>query len=338
MYDKELCDFEEYEPMDYNGLAGKAKEIEGKITFDHIIEYFAEYENYNNLGLIANAHLAKSVYSFEGARDIDCIELALKFAKAVDAPKTGVVVKLEERERTKTKPPFMMDKKKRIVNKSKNQCNHVLQRLFEKSNYEQNITQQFIINEFTDYHFSSNSINFEPFIFEAFYLYLNYFKEINEILIKNEIKKESELLTGNNDDFSSFQNKKRNYDILETIEKQLNNIISRSQQQFNNTIVKIFDLDPLYMYSLKRNNIQRALAGYNVSYNISFETKKWMTKENILKMRDLFEEELKKGYEDEYSSFDMDYFQYKNGFDDCFESKKYLINYRNESKLNIKKR
>ena len=38
-----------------------------------------------------------------------------------------------------------------------------------------------------------------------------YFKEFLDLLVKNEIKKESELLTGNSDDFSSFQNKKRKY-------------------------------------------------------------------------------------------------------------------------------
>ena len=174
LYDIEFCNFIVADPMDYNAIVPSGEIKNKEVTFDDIIEYFAEYENYNNLGLIANAHLAKSVFLFEGAKDEECIELANKFARAVDAPKTGEKVKLEESERIKNYPTFMKDNNK--FSKNKKRCVHVLQKLYDSSKSEQNLVQNYGYRESSDPDLK-NSFDFEPFIFEAFYFYSVYLME-----------------------------------------------------------------------------------------------------------------------------------------------------------------
>ena len=89
-----------FEPMNYTFFLEPLKK--DKIEIEDVIEYFAEYTNLNNLGLIGDAHLALCDSDPDGAKGKIPIKIAKKFSRAVDAPKTGDEVILSEDEEPRT--------------------------------------------------------------------------------------------------------------------------------------------------------------------------------------------------------------------------------------------
>ena len=88
------------------------KSLEKKnITINDIIDYFAEYINLNNLGIIGDAHLALADQDNLGAKGKIPMKLAELFSQAVDAPKTGLKIELNQEERAKKYPHYMGKKK-----------------------------------------------------------------------------------------------------------------------------------------------------------------------------------------------------------------------------------
>jgi len=91
--------------MDYSD---NSKSIEhNNITCKDIINFFAEYVNTNNLGLIADAHLAHYDSDPKGANGEIPKSLAKKFSLAVDAPKTGAKITMNDDEETKSFQHYM---------------------------------------------------------------------------------------------------------------------------------------------------------------------------------------------------------------------------------------
>jgi RNA-dependent RNA polymerase len=82
-YDDDLIPNDLFEPMSYLVEKKEAK-VDKPFTINDVIQYFAEYTNLNNLGLIGDAHLALS--DKLGAKSRIAIQIAKKFSKAVDAP------------------------------------------------------------------------------------------------------------------------------------------------------------------------------------------------------------------------------------------------------------
>ena len=125
-YDDDLIPNNLFEPMSYLVEKKEAK-VDKPFTINDVIQYFAEYTNLNNLGLIGDAHLALS--DKLGAKSPIAIQIAKKFSKAVDAPKTGDKVLLSPEE-TPYKYPHYMGKIENKSYKSKS----VLGRLYDKTN------------------------------------------------------------------------------------------------------------------------------------------------------------------------------------------------------------
>jgi len=63
----------------------------------------------DQLGVIANSHLALTDTSPKGVRDERCLQLALKHSQAVDFPQTGKVIQIEAELRSKEYPEFMQN-------------------------------------------------------------------------------------------------------------------------------------------------------------------------------------------------------------------------------------
>lgn len=76
------------EPMDYP--SGKFKELDHDVTVNDILDFYFQYMMGNNIGIIANAHLAKADCLPGGVFEKSCIDLAAKYALALDFAKTGV--------------------------------------------------------------------------------------------------------------------------------------------------------------------------------------------------------------------------------------------------------
>lgn len=77
-----------HEPMDYS-TSVKTKIKETPVEIKDVIEFFVKFIEIDQLGRLANAHVAISDLSPSGLNDPRCIDLAKLFSAAVDFPKTG---------------------------------------------------------------------------------------------------------------------------------------------------------------------------------------------------------------------------------------------------------
>lgn len=236
-YDSDLVPQRLVEPMNYNfDLKQKKKD---KITLKHVIKYFAEYINKNNLGIIGDAHLAKSDEDPKGADGDIPKGIAIKFSRAVDAPKTGDAVELSQEE-IPEKFPHFMEKKNKPYYISK----HILGIVYDKTKGFLDELSHDNENMLASYYDNDLKLkgSMEKYGLLALVLYKEYFEEIIKILKKNEIKSESVLLTGNNidNDFSIFAKKKNNYDLRERVTNQMNELFRKYSKYFGRGIKYLF--------------------------------------------------------------------------------------------------
>ena len=202
-YDDDLIPKKTVEPMSYLVQPKKDENKKDKFEIKDVIEYFAEYTNLNSLGLIGDAHLAFSDQL--GADGEIPLKLADKFSKAVDAPKTGDKIELEENETPQLFPHYMgKDKNKSYVSKK------ILGQLFDKANefIYKRIKRKELSGHFYDKDLKLK--DWENYAFLALIYYRDYFNDLVSMLKKNEISGESVLLTGNNiDNENSILGKKK---------------------------------------------------------------------------------------------------------------------------------
>ena len=236
-YDNDLIPMKTIEPMSY--LVDKKEEKLNKpFSINDVIQYFAEYTNLNNLGLIGDAHLALS--DKLGAQSPIAIQIAKKFSKAVDAPKTGDKVILSEEETPKKFPHYMGKiKNKSYISKS------VLGRLYDKTN--EIISKRTKKKEINGPFYDKDLIlkHWKDYAFLALIYYRDYFNDLVSLLKKNEINGESVLLTGNNIDNenSILSKKKHNYDLREKIGNDMHNLFVQNKNAFYDAINDFFVLN-----------------------------------------------------------------------------------------------
>ncbi|PKY56302.1 RdRP-domain-containing protein [Rhizophagus irregularis] len=115
IYDEHLIPKKIEEPMDYK--AQKPEKVE-KVTMVDIKKFFVNYVFSDQLGRIANAHLARADRNPEGAKHESCIKLAHLHSDAVDFPKTGIPASFPLNLRVKEFPDFM-EKPDKAVYQSK---------------------------------------------------------------------------------------------------------------------------------------------------------------------------------------------------------------------------
>ena len=96
------------EPMEYD--SPPAKNNARDIDINDVIDFFVKFIEIDQLGRIANAHVALSDFSAKGVLDPICIELAKAFSLAVDFPKTGLVPQMPNSLKSIKYPDFMEKK------------------------------------------------------------------------------------------------------------------------------------------------------------------------------------------------------------------------------------
>ncbi|KAF9115686.1 hypothetical protein BGX27_006930 [Mortierella sp. AM989] len=94
----------QHPPMDYTGRDSATTD---NVQILDIKRFFVQYAVSNNLGLIANAHLALSDYLDEGPLHGKCMRLAQLHSDAVDFPKSGKPAEFTSELRPKVYPDFM---------------------------------------------------------------------------------------------------------------------------------------------------------------------------------------------------------------------------------------
>ena len=276
-YDSDLVPKELKDPMDYTSETNP-DEKKGPYTIKDVISYFATYTNYNNLGQISDAHSAFADKEEKGANSDMAINLAKKFSKAVDAPKTGAKVELIGEENPKDYPHFM--------EKGKNNSYHskkILGKLYDESKNMIFLRNRgkYLITSFYDENLKLNG--WENFAFLALFYYRDYFNELVNMLKKNEINGETIILTGNNVDNenSIFQKKKHNYDLREKIGYEMHYLFIKNKNSFYNAIIEFFindiqksqnkisENDLINLSLLFKTNLHLfASACYMITYNL----------------------------------------------------------------------
>ena len=238
-YDKDLIPSESnlIPPMNYFfDIKSKNK---NRIGINDIIEYFAEYTNLNNLGLIGDSHLALADQDKNGAKGSIPMHLAEIFSQAVDAPKTGLKIELNEEENAKKFPHYMGKKK----NKSY-VSNNILGIIYD--NINENISLMENDKEIIGIYYDKNMEipGWKNYAILALVFYRDYFNEMVNLLMKNEIKGESILLTGNNIDNedSVFTKRKHNYDLREKISEDMRCLFDQYIFCFKNAINIFFSI------------------------------------------------------------------------------------------------
>ena len=256
-YDHDLILDEKYvsEPMNY--------------TF----KYFAEYTNLNNLGIIGDAHLALCDKDPKHAKGEIPIKVAHKFSRAVDAPKTGDEVTLEENENPKKFPHYMCKAPSKTY-----YSNFILGKLFDEVNkIIDSVTKKKEISK--NYYDSKIEIKgWEKFALLSLVFYRDFLEEIVSLMKKIDIKGESILLTGNNidNDESVYTKRKNNYDLREKIADEMRRMFNLNKNNFENGVRLFFTIKNIEFPILKglneeiffRNNLNLfASACYMISYN-----------------------------------------------------------------------
>ena len=363
-YDKDLIPENTIDPLSYDSKPAKIDKIE-PYTINDVISYYAEYINYNNLGLISDAHSAFCDKEKDGAKSETSEELAKKFSRAVDAPKTGDKVELKDSENPKEFPHFMEKNKnksyhsKKILGKLYDQSKNMIS-LRNNEKYSNSLKSSFYDDDL--------KLNgWENFAFLSLIYYREYFNEMLSMLKKNEISGETVLLTGNNIDNenSVFQNKKHNYDMREKIGYEIHYMFIKNQNNFNNAIYDFFNNNietnhkkisekELINISLvfKRNYHLFASACYMITYNlleevlnkkingrpiIDFYCEKLISLINDNFVQDDTFEDICDIYEYEYSNLGIDYTEnYEDNYSNIYqeiENQKKLINNKTIDKL-----
>lgn len=74
---------------------GKTQELDHKAEVEDILDFYCDYILSNNVGLLANAHLANADIFEDGIFNKICMSLANKYCVALDFVKTGIVEPIE---------------------------------------------------------------------------------------------------------------------------------------------------------------------------------------------------------------------------------------------------
>ena len=103
--------------------------------------------------------------------------------------------------------------------------------------------------------------------------------------------------------------------------------------KYNETIINHLSIDSIYTFNLKRYNTERALANYIIAY----EFLNWKNRD-LSPLMEKFKDKLNEGFQDDLSSFDMSYFNYKNGYEDNKLSDSTIFDYQDDYEKDLEEK
>ncbi|GJJ78907.1 RNA-dependent RNA polymerase [Entomortierella parvispora] len=172
-------------PMVYHG-----KEIlaNSDVTIADIQKFFVQYAVSNNLGVIANAHLALSDQLEEGPRHGKCLRLAQLHSDAVDFPKSGRPAEMIPELRAKKYPDFMEKRSdqsypsKRVLGKIFRDCGKPL--VFSPKDYSESFNRQLLVD------------GYEQYMEDAYRCKAEYDDEVRSLMNQYGVKSDLEVVSG----------------------------------------------------------------------------------------------------------------------------------------------
>ncbi|KAF9357301.1 hypothetical protein BGX26_003950 [Mortierella sp. AD094] len=143
-------------PMEYVGRE-TLKTSAGDVTTLEIKRFFVQYAVSNNLGLIANAHLALSDHLEMGPFNGKCLRLAQLHSDAVDFPKSGIPADFQPELRPKRYPDFMEKppersyRSNRILGQIFRECRKQETEHFTPRGYRQSFNAMLLVDGYESY-------------------------------------------------------------------------------------------------------------------------------------------------------------------------------------------
>ncbi|KAG0172617.1 hypothetical protein DFQ28_010182 [Apophysomyces sp. BC1034] len=192
-------------PMDYTPQP--PNEVDD-VNISHIKKFFVNYINNDNLGQIANAHLAMSDLSAKGALDGNCRRLAQLHSVAVDFPKSGKPAILPGELRINIFPDFMQKEDKQSYRSQK-----VLGRIFreiDKTDYTE--YQSRLVNT-TEYDVRLRLPGIEKYIAEARESKYKYDCDLSALMNQYGVQTEAEITSGCIIEWTKKTNRKSTHEI-----------------------------------------------------------------------------------------------------------------------------
>ena len=223
------------EPLSYESHKPPEVSDTKEIKLQHMLDFFIRYMNFDNLGKIANSHLALADQSPKLAFDDRCLRLSELHSDAVDFVKTGYCVeKIESQLLAKEWPDFMEKKDYLLIYESKT----ILGELYRdiKAIIKGKKETGEISSEKTeldmDYKLDLDLVygHWEEFIEEAFEIFDNFQAEMQGLMNLFNIRNEFEVYSGN---FSKFTKEERKGKVnVELLQKRVLDNIAMIKQKY----------------------------------------------------------------------------------------------------------
>lgn len=249
IYDHRLIPKFNESPMSYD--APRQPHQTEKVTCEQIQDFFVNYMKNDNLGLIANTHVALADLHPNGARSNECIQLAKLHSTAVDFCKTGVPAIIPRGLFPSKYPDFMENSFKTSYVSDK-----ILGKLYRKAKQ-----YSFPESEEKQYHMDIDLIipGSEKYLEEAEELSHCYNHELWIIMNRFDIHDEGQIISNKVLEFSKKHSKSRQKG--KNIDRHLLKHVSDLQKTYREEFWKEFEeeTDPFEIF-------QKASAWYQVSY------------------------------------------------------------------------
>ncbi|KAJ9049184.1 hypothetical protein DSO57_1027303 [Entomophthora muscae] len=184
-----------YRPMSFEKIG---RLPEKNVTLDDIKCFFVDYITNDSLGKIANSHLARADYTYEGAFSSDCLRLAQLHSCAVDFPKTGIPAEIDLNLKVRHFPDFMQKPGHMTYKSTK-----VQGLLYRSIDYVAHEPNESLLDE------AMIVPGFESYIDEALELKQEYDKLMKSLMNQYEVRTELEIVCGCKLDGTSFFRKNK---------------------------------------------------------------------------------------------------------------------------------
>ncbi|KAF7722345.1 hypothetical protein EC973_003435 [Apophysomyces ossiformis] len=224
-WDKNLMPkIKNYPPMDYK--AEEPQQVDD-VQIGHILKFFVNYINNDNLGQIANAHLATADRSAKGAFDGACLRLAQLHSLAVDFPKSGKRAVLDEDLRVRIFPDFMQKKDKEMY-----VSNKVLGRIYRAVHKDEYKDYRDQLQDDAIYDARLRVPNMERYIVDARDNRARYNRDLMSLMNQYGVQTEAEIVSGFIIKWLKKGNRKSTHEVQKQTMAAVNNLMKFWRRQF----------------------------------------------------------------------------------------------------------
>lgn len=187
----------------------------------------------DNIGVIANAHLAISDESTEGAYDERCIKLAELHSVAVDFQKTGVPASITRDLRATSKPDFMESNDVGAVRESQKIIGVLYRQVVREAVLPEDtevIVDPDLLTEFS-----------QELLEDAHENWARYARSVIRLMNKYGIRSEAQLITGTAIDSTRRKLRTKNDETKQRIQNEVDELRHRMREEFEAEFIEMLE-------------------------------------------------------------------------------------------------